>query len=238
MGADYVRTQSNIINVPSDLGHYFFGKIDNPANLTPGFKSFVTEGTTSTSTNAYSVIQAFPDLMTSSGVITGQGRNELPLRETDVALFVQDDIHVRQNLNVSAGLRFERFGQPINGILNLNPAAGSPLPTSSGDFGPRIGIAWSPGTDRKMVLRGGYGLMYNQMPLNIPLLMWQSYPISPLITTVTPTLAAANLQGVSASNLPIGSYYPNSPLTLQAINAIKVAGCSTAYNRLTACQFP
>ena len=58
----------------------------------------------------------------------------------------------------------------------MNPAAGNILPTSAGDFGPRFGIAWSPGADRKMVFRGGYALMYNQMPLNIPLLMWQSAP--------------------------------------------------------------
>ena len=34
-----------------------------------------------------------------------------------MALFVQDDFRVRPNFNLSAGLRYERFGQPINGIL-------------------------------------------------------------------------------------------------------------------------
>src|SRR5208282_5193418 len=107
------RTQSNIINVPSDLGHYFFG---NPG-IAGGFKSFVNEPASGL-TNAYAVLQTFPDVLTSSaGLITGQGRNELPLRETDVALFVQDDFHVRPNVTVSAGLRYERFGQPINGVL-------------------------------------------------------------------------------------------------------------------------
>ena len=55
-------------------------------------------------TNAFAVLQALPDIITNtSGVITGQGHNELPLRETDEALFIQDDFHVRPNLNLSAG---------------------------------------------------------------------------------------------------------------------------------------
>ncbi len=232
MGADFVHTQSNITDVPSDLGHYFFGQF----NLAGGFNSFITEPTTKP-TNAFAVLQTLPDVITSSsGVITGQGPNELPLRETDEAVFIQDDFRVRPNVNLSLGLRYERFGQPINGILNMNPAAGNILPTSAGDFGPRFGIAWSPGADRKMVFRGGYALMYNQMPLNIPLLMWQSYPISPLISTITP--AGGSLSGLTSLSLPTPGDYPNSPLTWQAVNSVKVAGCSLASDRYTAGSVP
>ena len=182
MGVDFVHTQSNIINVPSNLGHYFFGQF----NLAGGFKSFIGEPT-SGATNAVAVVQALPNVISNStGAVTGQGSSELPLRESDIAGFIQDDFHVRSNVNLSFGLRYERFGQPINGILNMNPAGGTILPTSGGDFGPRVGVAWSPGANRKTVFRGGYALMYDQMPLNIPLLMWQSAPISPLISTITP----------------------------------------------------
>jgi hypothetical protein len=222
MGADFVRTQSNILNVPSDLGHYFFGD----PGISGGFQNFINESA-SGSTKAYAVLQAFPDVITTpTGAITGQGRNELPLRETDAALFIQDDFHVRPNVNLSLGLRYERFGQPINGILNMNPAAGPIIPTSAGDFGPRFGIAWSPGTSRKMVFRGGYALMYDQMPLNLPLLMWQSAPVSPLISTITS--AGATLLSVPAGTvIPPSSVYPNSPLTWQAINSTLVKSCGT-----------
>ena len=128
MGADFVRTQSNIINVPTDLGHYFFGVsgvsggFANPYEILPQFctttpmpaacssqalggyiSGFINEPT-SGSTNALAVIQSLPDIMTnSSGVISGQGQNELPLRETDLALFIQDDFHARPNLTSEPG---------------------------------------------------------------------------------------------------------------------------------------
>lgn len=232
MGMDFVRTQSNIINVPSNLGHYFFGQF----NLAGGLNKFISEPT-SGPTNAVAVLQSLPDVISNgAGVLSGQGPNELPLRESDISTFIQDDFHVRSNLNLSFGLRYERYGQPINGILKLNPAAGNILPTSGGDFGPRFGLAWSPGAGRKTVFRGGYGLMYNQMPLNIPLLMWQSAPISPLISTVTP--AGGALSGLSGLALPTPSSYPNAPFTWQAVNNIKVAGCSVSANRYVAGSVP
>jgi len=236
MGGDFVRTQSNIINVPSDLGHYFFGvsggnNTGNPAyGLLSGLNSFINEPTNG-QTNALALIQGMPDLITGpSGVIGGQGANEVALRESDWALFIQDDFRIRSNFNVSAGLRFERFGQPINGILKMNPNAGPILPTSAGDYGPRFGLAWSPGADRKTVIRAGYSLMFNQMPLNIPLLMWQSYPISPQVATLTASggqMAGLPAGGVflQTGDYPAAPLAPNSPQTWQSLNNVQVAGC-------------
>ena len=45
-----------------------------------------------------------------------------PCGKLTCALFIQDDFRVRPNVTVSMGLRYERFGQPINGILKLNPS--------------------------------------------------------------------------------------------------------------------
>jgi len=275
MGADFVRTQSNIINVPTDLGHYFFGIASASGGFAGAYKSlppaalncygssppaacssyasaghisgFINEPTTGSS-NALAVLQALPDIITNgSGAITGQGQNELPLRELDEAVFIQDDFHALSNLTLSLGLRYERFGQPIDGMLKINPAASPIIPTSAGDFGPRLGIAWSPDRN-KTVLRAGYAMMYNQMPLNIPLLMWQSYPISPQVVGITPSeetyvgLAASGTNPAYTLALPPTGDYPNSPLTWQAVNSINVANCnvSTAFPapRLTAGSVP
>jgi hypothetical protein len=216
LGADVVRTQSNILNVPSDLGHYFFGLQNG------GFSQFINEPSAG-QTNAVAVLQTLPDVLTNSaGVIVGQGQNELPLRETDVAIFVQDDFHLRPNLDLSAGLRYERFGQPIDGIVKMNPLGGPMVPTSAGDFGPRVGLAWA--LKGNTVIRAGYALMYNQMPLNIPLLMWQSAPVSPTVASITPSGEAT--VGLTGLTLPVTGTYPHSPLTWQAVSLIKVAGCS------------
>ena len=98
MGADFVRTQSNIINVPSDLGHYFFGEgpgVGAGASCTAatqtacgGLENFISAPASGSQTNAVAVLQTLPDVLTnSSGTITGQGQNELPLREIDVRAF-------------------------------------------------------------------------------------------------------------------------------------------------------
>lgn len=231
-GADIVRTETNVLNVPSNLGHYFFGFFgeDNPGSKLPGgLQSFVQEPA-SGSTNALGVFQAFADVLTNaSGQIKGQGQNELPLREFDSAGFAQDDFRIKPNFTLSAGFRMDEFGQPINGIHHLNPAA--PLVKGGIWFpSPRAGFAWAPGSSRKTVIRGGYAMMYNAMPLNIPLLIWQSAPVSPLVSTITQ--AGAQIDLIQTS-VPTSGTYPNSPLTLSDINR-NVSGCSTFIQRITA----
>jgi hypothetical protein len=226
IGADFVRTETGILNVPSDLGHYFFGT----PGFAGGFQSFLTEPAAG-QTNAFAILQTFPDVVTSStGMITGERQNELPLRETDLAVFIQDDFSLRPNLNISAGVRVEHFGQPMNGVMRLNPSAGSPIYPESSEFGPRLGVAWAPGASSKTVFRAGYALMYNQMPFNVPLSVWQSAPFSPTIATLTSAGAAAftaaGASGFAGLDLPSANSYPNVPLSFQAVNSVQVAGCT------------
>lgn len=220
-GLNYVRTQSNIRNVPSDLGQYFFGAVGQVT----GFDSFITEGSGATS-NALAVFQRFPNVITDgAGNIIGQGQDSLPLREFDQFYFFQDTFRIRPTFTLSYGVRYENFGQPINGIRQLNPA-GPRVERDDNNFAPRIGFAWS--LRESTVLRGGYAVMYNPMVLNIPLLLWQSGPISPFVTTDTPAGAAS--LGVGSSVIPVSGFYPNQPLTLADINVL-VAGCSTFFER-------
>jgi hypothetical protein len=69
-------------------------------------------------------------------------------RETTA--FVQDRWTIRQNLSVDLGLRFEnqRIADPHLVV-------------------PRAGFAWSPRQDGRTVLRGGIGLFYDKVPLDI-----------------------------------------------------------------------
>ncbi|MGH9450450.1 MAG: carboxypeptidase regulatory-like domain-containing protein [Terriglobia bacterium] len=228
-GADIVRTQTNILNVPSNLGHYFFGS----AGIAGGLGQFISEPA-SGQTHALGVFQAFANVKTDAeGNITGQGQDELPLRELDSAYFIQDDFRALTNLTLSGGIRLDKLGQPINGIHHLNAA--SPLITGNNlHFSPRIGLAWSPGAGRVTVIRAGYALMFNAMPLNVPLLIWQSGPVSPLISTITQ--AGAGIDEIQTA-VPTSGVYPNAPMSLNDIN-VRVSGCSTFVQRITAPTSP
>jgi carboxypeptidase family protein/TonB-dependent receptor-like protein len=64
--------------------------------------------------------------------------------------FVQDRWTVGQNLDIDAGLRYE----------HQRLADGQ-------TFAPRAGFAWSPTGASRTVIRGGFGLFYDKVPLNI-----------------------------------------------------------------------
>jgi hypothetical protein len=64
--------------------------------------------------------------------------------------FVQDSIHVTQDLTVDAGVRYDR----------------QTLTDATANFAPRIGFGWHPKGDSRMSFRGGYGMYYTQIRTN------------------------------------------------------------------------
>ncbi|MDX6575345.1 MAG: hypothetical protein QOE96_1298 [Blastocatellia bacterium] len=120
----------------------------------------------------------------------GPAQSKRNFRSSTDALFVQNDWKLRPNLTVNLGLRWEYFA-PLtekNGILSnliLGPAGqeltGARLaivkslyPPDRNNFAPRVGFAYSPNfgdkyhgllNESKFVLRGGFGIAYNRIPL-------------------------------------------------------------------------
>jgi hypothetical protein len=93
-------------------------------------------------------------------------------------LFVQDDVHVRPDLTVNLGLRYEVSQVPLDFFGATDPeslAVGVPGPprADSNNFGPRLGFAWSPNAtnpllgEGRSVIRGGFGVAYDVVFWNL-----------------------------------------------------------------------
>ena len=117
------------------------------------------------------------------------GSNEVGIRESLIAGYIQDDWRARPNLTINIGLRYEFTTLPkdaknriqeITTLTNcatpgLLPSPSSPCgpvhvgsfiasnPTAK-NFEPRIGFSWDPFKNSKTAVRGGFG-MFDVLPL-------------------------------------------------------------------------
>ncbi len=105
-------------------------------------------------------------------------------RQNIWGVFIQDDYKIRPNLTINAGLRWSYFGaydskqnnldvlQFASGadpLASLSIHVGGPLYTPQKyNFGPQLGFAWQPKqSNDHMVIRGGFGINYNQNEIAI-----------------------------------------------------------------------
>src|SRR5579871_2183985 len=122
------------------------------------------------------------------GLVTGRG-----VRQTIFGTYFEDDIHVRPNLTVNLGLRYEmasiiteeagklanlRSFIPV--FDNLQPVVGTPGPNQTQiftgspyiknptkrNFEPRVGFAWDPFSNGKTSVAGGFGI-FDVLPLPV-----------------------------------------------------------------------
>jgi hypothetical protein len=113
------------------------------------------------------------------------GRNDL-----EFAAFGQDHWLITPKLALDLGLRAERQGV-----------------TETVRLAPRAGLAWTPFSNQNTVLRGGFGLFYDRVPLNV--YAFDKYPEQVITTygpggTITdgPRRFANIIDRVNASNTP------------------------------------
>ena len=117
------------------------------------------------------------------------GSNEVAIRESLFAGYIQDDWRARPNLTLNIGLRYEFTTLPkdannriqeITTLLNCATPGVLPSPSSpcgpqhvgsfiagnptTKNFEPRIGFSWDPFRSGKTAVRGGFG-MFDVLPL-------------------------------------------------------------------------
>src|SRR6202051_2008062 len=135
-------------------------------------------------------------------------------------LFAQDQWQVTRKLNLNLGLRYEYFGPLHNGNKDLAvfvPGRGlviqgngidSIFPPDRNNFAPRFGLAYQPTARNDLVIRGGFGVYYDQININ------------PFLDYRPPNGAADGLEGNPAGPSPVSSY-SQSGLVIDPVTKLK-----------------
>jgi outer membrane receptor protein involved in Fe transport len=163
-----------------------------------------------------------------------------------VAAFAQDRWKVTDNLTLTIGLRYERFGEPFNklitpaftGLFNVDPATRqgpysqpNKVKPDTNNFAPTVGLVYSPSFtsgiggfifgERKTAIRLGYNIGYDSFFNNIASNIVTSSP-NTIVTSTTSSATAANPRGLPnfSSQFPTtaATVLPTSAQTLVAPN--------------------
>ena len=123
---------------------------------------------------------ALGDLLLGFPLLTSVARVDNPqqIRTESYNFFINDSYRVTRRLTLTGGLRYEYNSPPVDAEDRANiydvvsrslvPVGTNGVPRSGfeadkNNFAPRVGFAWS--VSEKTVLRGGYGIYYDQSPL-------------------------------------------------------------------------
>ncbi len=124
-----------------------------------------------------------------SGYTQSFGVTQVYQRNPNVGFYAQDEYKVTPSLTLNLGLRYD--------LEFLKTIA-----TQTGNVSPRAGFAWTPFASRRTVVRGGYGLFYDRIPLR---------PLANALLSAGNTTTVSNLQQLSISLSPTQSGAPVFP---------------------------
>jgi TonB-dependent receptor-like protein len=191
LGAEIRWSQFNIFQVPAPNGSFSFtGQFtQNPVDGSGG-------------TSLADELLNWPTTSTISSLLNLGNRQHVP------SAFIQDDYKVNSRLTLNLGVRYDYFSPlvEVNNkqsnfdyktaqliVAGRNGASNGLVTPDYLNFAPRIGMAWSPFSGAKTVIRSAYGIFYSgqeirtaaplQLAYNLPF-YYQPFFVSDGITPV------------------------------------------------------
>jgi hypothetical protein len=172
IGFEFYNYRTNVLYVGNSglAGEFIYDGsfTGNPSVVVPA----PTSGGNSSSPTGWAEADFLLGLPQNVGLGSGGGRS---LRNSLYSAFVQDDWHLRPNLTLNLGLRYEvvtprgeahnqatNYGLFTGNVeiagLNGNSTALYNQYNGPTNYQPRVGFSWQPEGDKAMVVRGAYGI--------------------------------------------------------------------------------
>jgi hypothetical protein len=171
-GTEYRRAQIDEFYFLSSLGSITFNGLSGPWST-----SSATADDAKVDSNSKALADFLIGLSSSSSI--QNGNQERWVYDNTFALFAEDSFHLRPNLTINYGLRYDYTGPIYNGDKNLSVFDSSTAqfkflgaelsnlrPQRWTDFSPRLGFNYSPAQLPGVVVRGGGGIYYDTPNVN------------------------------------------------------------------------
>ena len=209
LGAHQLRYGAEVRQ--AKLNEFYHSKLSRGKFIFDGTQGPWSTGAACTGTNANPDLCALADFLagdvSSSGIAVGNPERWVTVNAFNA--FFQDSWQITKKLNLNYGIRYEYFGpmhtQKSGDLANFVPGTG--FVTQDGShalfnpgkdhFAPRLGFAYQPTAKSDLVVRGGFGVFYDQINLN-PFLDFR-----PQIT------ASQGIQGNPFGSSPVSTYSTN-----------------------------
>ncbi|HJP95551.1 MAG TPA: TonB-dependent receptor, partial [Pyrinomonadaceae bacterium] len=190
LGDEGNNPQNSVTNVYQFLdnasyihgNHFFKFGVDLRFSQQNAFRDVESRGRLQFSPFGQITGNALGDLVLGFPFLTSVARVDNPqqIRTHSYNFFVNDSYRATPRLTLNAGLRYEYNSPPVDAedraniydvaTRSLVPVGTNGVPRSGfepdrNNFAPRVGFAWTIGREQATVLRGGYGIYYDQSPL-------------------------------------------------------------------------
>jgi len=190
LGDEGNNPQNSVTNVYQFLdnasyihgNHFFKFGVDLRFSQQNAFRDVESRGRLQFSPFAQITGNALADLLLGFPFLTSVARVDNPqqIRTHSYNFFINDSYRATPRLTLNAGLRYEYNSPPVDAKdhanvydvatrslvrVGTNGVPRSGFEPDRNNFAPRVGFAWTIGHDEATVVRGGYGVYYDQSPL-------------------------------------------------------------------------